>query len=295
MLNVLVPTDFSDNSKSGLRFAMQWSRKQNIRLIFIHAFHVLKAPLSTDLEFKKFIDREKSSYEKRLNKFVLSLYKSLRIKPGKYSCVVRQGISADLSILGYCQEKGKINYICIATRGANGIDKMLGTNTSNLITKSDVPVLSIPQNYRKHNLRKLLYPADFVNIDNDLEQIVSFARPLDIEITILHLASPGGTFRSQEAIQAALRKKYHYNIDVYIKKTNIKHSIRENIQEYVKNIKPSIMALSTDQNRSLFQKLFYPSRAAQISFTTTIPLLTFPKSNSLVPVKTKKNQLLNDN
>jgi nucleotide-binding universal stress UspA family protein len=37
---ILVPTDFSEYSKAGLRFAIQWSAVQKIELIFIHVLHI---------------------------------------------------------------------------------------------------------------------------------------------------------------------------------------------------------------------------------------------------------------
>ena len=69
-------------------------------------------------------------------------------------------------------------------------------------------------------------------------------------------------------------------MEVVIIKNNIKNSIRENLEEQIRLSKPSLIAMFTDQNRSIFQKIFYPSKAEQLSFTTSVPLLTFPKSKS---------------
>ncbi len=280
MINILVPTDFSDNSKAGLRFAMYWSFRQPVKLIFIHIFHAKMSPLSTDEENIKLIEIESKRLKNKLNLHILSLYTTLGIKPGKFSSVVRQGISADLSILDYCRENDRINYICISTRGAGNVNKSFGTNTGNLITKSDVPVLAIPKKYRHRKLKSLLYTSDLLNCDAELREVLIFARPLKINIKMLHILLPEESSPDKKTLEKALRKKFRYDMEVVIKKDNIKKSIRENLEEQIKLYKPSLLALSTDQNRSFFQKLFYPSKAEQLSFTTSVPLLTFPKSKS---------------
>ena len=280
MITILVPTDFSENSKAGLRFAIRWSIRQHVKLIFIHIFNAKFSPLSTDEENIEFIEIELKRFKDKLNLHILSIYKTLGIKPGKFTCVVSQGISADLSILDYCRENDRINYICISTKGAGNVNKLFGTNTGNLITKSEIPVLAIPRRYRHQKLTSLLYTSDLINSDPELKEVLSFARPLKINIKILHLLLPGEASPDKNKLETILRKKFKYDIEVVIKKDNIKNSIRENIQEQIRISRPSLIVMFTNQNRSLFQKLFYPSKAEQLSFTTSVPLLTFPKSKS---------------
>lgn len=40
MKRILVSTDFSENSKSGIRLAIHWASQQNLELIFIHVLHI---------------------------------------------------------------------------------------------------------------------------------------------------------------------------------------------------------------------------------------------------------------
>jgi nucleotide-binding universal stress UspA family protein len=285
MLTILAPTDFSDNSKAGLRFAMRWSARQPVKLVFIHILHTKMSLLSTDEETKKFIENELIIFNVKLNRYIHSLYKTLGIKPGKYTCLVKQGISADISLLDYCRKNNDINYICISTRGAGNMNKIFGTNTGNLITKSEVPVVAIPRKYRKQTLKSLLYSTDFSNSDRELKEVIAFARPLKIRIKLFHLVFPEEVSPDEKTLENKLKKKFRYDIDVIISRDNIENSIRENIKEQIRISKPSLIVMFTVQNRSFFQKLFYPSKAEQLSFTTSIPLLTFPKSTSRHPGK----------
>lgn len=140
--------------------------------------------------------------------------------------------------------------------------------------------LSIPRKFRHRKLKSLLYTSDLLNRDSELKEVLSFGRPLKLKIKILHLLLPVEALPDKKPLEIILRKKFRYDMEVVIIKDNIKNSIRENLEEQIKLSKPSIIVMFTDQSRSIFQKLFYPSKAEQLSFTASVPLLTFPKSKS---------------
>ena len=181
----------TDNEITDILEAIRTDRFcQPIKLIFIHIFHAKLSPISTDKENFKYIELETRRFKNKLYLYILSLYTTLGIKPGKYSSVVRQGISADLSILDYCRENEHINYISISTRRAGNVNKIFRTNTGNLITKSDIPVLVIPKKYRHRKLKSLLYTSDLLNSDTEIREVLCFARPPKINVKILHLLLP---------------------------------------------------------------------------------------------------------
>jgi hypothetical protein len=39
MDKILAPTDFSNNSRRGMRFAMQWATQQKMEIVFLHVYH----------------------------------------------------------------------------------------------------------------------------------------------------------------------------------------------------------------------------------------------------------------
>ena len=52
-------------------------------------------------------------------------------------------------------------------------------------------------------------------------------------------------------------------------------NLAENV---IKKTKPSMLIMFTEQNRTLFQKIFLSSKSADYSFNPKIPLLVFNKS-----------------
>src|SRR6478735_5560008 len=105
MDKILAPTDFSTNSKRGMRFAMQWATQQKLEIVYLHVYHPVSYPNWTEKEFELNSGRQAAKLRIQLKKFVENLYKTTHVKPGKYSCVVIQGLlSADLDIMDYCRK-----------------------------------------------------------------------------------------------------------------------------------------------------------------------------------------------
>ncbi len=278
MKKVLVPTDFSNNSKAGLRFALQWSTMDKLELIFVHVLHILRPTQWTNAYFLKYAEKEKKNYKQKLEEFVARFCKSLNVKPRKYSCIIIEGFSADLAIMEYCRQQGDIDFICISTGGAGRFKRILGTNTGNLITKSEVPVIAIPKNYKVKPFKLLMYATDFQNYKEELKEVVAFARPLKTPVEVLHFTWPDEAIPDKEIIETGIKKQFKFPLKVHFERTDATHSLVQNLQKQIQASKPSIAIMFTDQNRSLYQRIFLSSKAEQLSFQLKVPLLVFNKN-----------------
>jgi len=206
MKKILVPTDFSEHSKAGLRFALQWSAVQKIELVFMHVLHISRPTQWTDAYFLKYSEYEKKKYQEKLEKFVADVYEAMNIKQEKHSCIVIEGFSPDIAILGYCNHHNDIDFICIATRGAGKLKRLLGTITGNLITKSEVPVIAVPVSYDAKPFERLIYAADFHHYRQELERVVNFARPLKMPVEVVHFSWPDEAVPDKEIIENGAKR-----------------------------------------------------------------------------------------
>jgi nucleotide-binding universal stress UspA family protein len=277
MPKILVPTDFSINSKAGIRFALQWSLQQKLTIQFIHFFHTRRLPQWTDAEFKINVDREAVYFTRKLEQFIRAVYKSTNIVPGKYNCLAKYGLSADIAIMDFCRDQSDIQFICISTRGAGKLNKLLGTHTGNLTTHSSVPVITVPKNYRMKPIKNILYASDFSSYTKELKKVVAVARPLGANIHVLHVSSPDEIIPDVKWIKKAVKDSLHYVIDLQIEKRRSSQSLLKDLQMQIYRLNPSLIIMFTDQHRNFFQKLLSPSKVEQLSFRTPLPLLSFNK------------------
>lgn len=278
MKKILIPTDFSINSKCGVQFAIYWASRQKLELVFIHVLYVLRATRWSEAYFEKYAAQEEASCKTKFEKFISGIYRNMNVKSGKHSIMIVQGISPDITIQDYCMKNSGIDYICISTRGAGKFKKIFGTNTGNLITKSQVPVLAVPKTYRISAIKNILYATDFRNYPNELKKVVDFALPLKATVEVLHFTWPDEIILDEKTIEAAFKKKYKYGLKIRFEKNDAVRSLIENLQTQIRVTKPSVVIMFTNQQRTLFNKIFLSSKAEELSFETKVPLLVFNKN-----------------
>ena len=278
MKKILVPTDFSWNSKAGIRFAIQWARQQNIELVFTHVFNLMQPTNWSDQTFQNFLVGEKKIHELRLERFVKDIYRSMNVNPGKHSLLVIPGDSADLSIMNYCRVHKDIDAICISTRGAGGFKKIYGTNTGNLVTKSSVPVIAVPKAYKANRIGKVLYATDLRQFRSELKKVLAFTKPLDAKLEILHLSWLNDILPDEKLIEEMMKEQFHYKLKVRFARLDFGKTWIRNMQEQIHAYKPSVVVMFTDQSKTIFQKLFTPSKSEQLSFQLRVPMLVFRKT-----------------
>jgi len=277
MLTILAPTDLSPRSRAGLRFALQWSVHLKIKLIFFHLFNPIRLPQWSNTQFGEYAAREQSLKQIELDKYIHDLYKTMNISPGNYSCVVQQGISADLSILDYCRAAGNIDFICLATHGAGKIERIFGTRTGNLITKSQVPVIAIPEKYKRKPISRVVYAADFSHYKYELKKVRAVARSLQASVEVLHLDNPYEVLPDENTLRGSHEQGFPMGIEVGIKRDNPRHSFFRDLKNEIEKSNSSLVIMFTNQHRSILDRILFPSKAEHLSFDLPVPLLVFPK------------------
>lgn len=278
MTKVLVPTDLSSGSKAGIRFAIQWASQQKLELVFVHVLFIPRLTHWSDADFENQVANEKKDCQTELEQFINDIYRQANVEPGKYSLLIIEGISAEISILDYCRNNKGIDFICISTHGAGKFEKIFGTHTGNLITKSEVPVLAVPESYKACIIKTILYATDLSDVYTEMKRVIAFAQPLNANIEVVHFTTPDETSFDEKTFDTELKKQCNYDFKLYFTKNEGVHSLTESLQSQIIIHQPSIVIMFTDQQRSIFQKIFQPGISELISFQLQAPLLVFSKS-----------------
>ncbi|MBK7940260.1 MAG: universal stress protein [Lewinellaceae bacterium] len=80
----------------------------------------------------------------------------MKVTPGVYRCVVEENLN--LARLFWLIPPKMASTICISTRGAGGLGKIIGTYTSSVMHHSPVPVLAKADSWRTRNIKKYCMP-----------------------------------------------------------------------------------------------------------------------------------------
>jgi len=280
-MKILIPTDFSANSKPGMRLAVQLAALNKVELIFIHVLNPAKEYHQDEAAFAVKKKKEIELHSLLLEKFVKAVYRSMKINPGTYSCEITEGFKTDIAIMDYCRHHGDIDFICISTRGAGLLNKLLGTNTGNLIAQSPVPVIAVPSSYRIRPLRSILYAADLQNYQTELSRVIEFARPLELQVDVLHFLLAHELEEKTRIVSEAHKKLPGSAPKVHFEINTLEAPLLKKLKEQLLLRKPSIAVLFTKQDRTFFEKLFLTSMAEELSFQSSVPILVFNKNIQL--------------
>ena len=274
---ILVTTDFSEKSKAALHFAIQLASQNKFELVFFHTPHILIPTVLNNNSIDVYEKEEVEKFELRLKLFVENVYRDLNLSPLNINCVIKNSVFPQSNIMEYAAENN-FSFICISTRGAGKLARMLGTNTGNLITHSDVPVIAVPYNYAITPVKSILYASDLIHFKKEILKVIAFAQPLHAVIELLHLASPIEPISNLKEIEMEIKNMPDCNIRFNLINRGPETSLVTDIETAIIKMKPSIMIMFTEQKRSWFDKIFLSSKSAEYSFNAQIPLLVFNKS-----------------
>lgn len=276
-MKILVTTDFSTNSKAAIQFAANFSKQlKGAELIFYSAVEMMQ-PTSWNLSFyKKYATEEKHRLTKELEKFVSStvgVNKNIVTK-SKFIIDFTQG--TEKAIIDYAA-KSKCQFICIATNGAGVLRKLMGTHTSYLVNHSTVPVMAIPSKYKTVAIKKITYVSDFENLVPELNKVAKLGNLLKAQTEALHYARMGTNHPETIKKIKVFAKPAYSGVKPNVLETNIEYSLVDRLTKYIGKNHPDLIILFTRQKKGFFEQLFLPSKAAELTFSTKIPTLIYPK------------------
>lgn len=277
MKKILVTTDLSANSRAGLRFAINLATMQKAQLTFLYVHQVYHAATWNSVEYDDSIGDDKAFLKKDLDNLVADVYKRMKVSPGKYKTEVAYNLGVVSGIKEYVADN-KFDALCMATMGAGGLQKLIGTTASALITSLDMPIFCIPSAYRVKPLKKVLYASDMMDYEKELKKVVTFAKPVGATVEMLHMSFPYEAMLNEGLAEQDLKKKFKYDIDIHYEQRDIDHALLNDLDDAISRAKPSVVVMFTDKTRNFFERMFFTSLAEQYSFFSQVPLLIYSKS-----------------
>lgn len=276
-MKLLVTTDFSANSKGAIRFAQTLAKQsKNIEVVFFHAIHIMKPTVWSEAFFESYKNDEIARLTLGLKKFVHATIGKDKGKFCKMKFVVENCMSTEKEILKYA-EKHKIDFVCIATRGAGILRKVMGTHTSYIVNNSRVPVMVIPSHYRARAIKKATYLSDLENLKSEALKISKILKPIGVQFDVLHYSSVLLEKKSFEKSKELFKNKEFKNVALNIQQSDLHFSLVQKVAKYVQKSKPELLIMFTKREKGFFESMFLPSKSAELTYTTKVPVLIFSK------------------
>ena len=169
MVNILVPTDFSDLSKVAVQYAVKIANMLNGNVTLLHVVSVTQTVRATMQLKMKSLEQDLIKYAKEdLESLLEEVSEYVKTtQPIKYKVV--RGTSFNDTVRKEAKRL-RTGLIVMGTHGASGLKKVvIGSNTASIIEISHVPVLAVPERAEFKTLQNIVYASDLRNLEKELK------------------------------------------------------------------------------------------------------------------------------
>ncbi|MEO0059448.1 MAG: hypothetical protein RLZZ312_1095 [Bacteroidota bacterium] len=278
-MKVVVTTDFSDNSKKGILFALQLSKQTNCELVFYHVIQLYQPAIWDNVYYNVYQQDEVGRATKTLENFVHAILLEKNIDNIDYSCVCEIGVSNSNQIIEFAKTQNA-KYLCLSTSGGGKILQILGTTASELIAFSPIPVFVIPQYYNPSFIKKIFFASDFKNFESELHTIKSFSDTINAKIDVFHFEYKKILDGEQHDFEVLKNKFSSSDVKFHLRSLTSDETMLKQIESEIFEQNPSLVVMFTKQNRNWFDRLFLSSLSTELALDDNAPFLIFKKDEA---------------
>tara|TARA_R110000868_G_scaffold56488_6_gene174808 strand:- start:662 stop:1501 length:840 start_codon:yes stop_codon:yes gene_type:complete len=275
MKNILIPTDFSENSWNAIVYALHFfeSTPCNFYLLHVNTINTLVGVETTYVPTQPVIDDAFVKPSKIQLKNILKRISSLHLKAKhRFFTLTEYNYFID-SIRKHVKEN-QIDMIVMGTKGASGLKKLIiGSNTGDVITRVHCSTLVVPENAKYKKPKEIAFPTDFSSFYSTvlLKPILDILDTYKASISVLHINKKGSKLNSDQEINKGYLEDYfsHNNYSFHNLTNN---HIEAAIQSFVENQKVDLITMVA-KNLNYFQRILFHPTVQAISYHTDVPFL----------------------
>ena len=275
MKNILLPTDFSDNSWTAIVYALKLYSEEKCTFYLLNSSE-LKVTTTLNMS-KKLVNTMHKRDKEHLLKFQKSIESSYpNINHGIKVILSSQDLNGaiDTEI-----KRHAIDLVVMGTKGASGVKELLlGSNTEKIINKTEkCPVLVIPQSFNFIAPKNIVFPTDFTRFfaHKELRTMQELADLWDSKIRVLYIAERAGLSEKQKLNKEILKEHLDDNDNKFhwmLKSVKVANEITSFVKDYEVNL-----LVMVKYKHTYFERLMKEPIIRKMGFHITIPFLVVPK------------------
>lgn len=277
MKNILLPTDFSENSKNAIRFAMKFFQGETC------TFHILNSQMPSGYMtaqvrstapgtsvYQGILNNNKKELEK-----LIQFCESLSVNED-FTFFSKVDFANVTDAINQAVSLNNIELVVMGTKGATGAAKVVfGSNTIKVVRNIKCPVLAIPENHIFQEIKSILFSLNYQYDITDKKMEVL------LKIVEKHAAS----LKILETLDIEIDKR-----DIALKRKMTEEIFKEiDFERYSIKDLPAPMAISAFEqlipiqlhamivdSENFLERFIFGSDTSKISYASRVPLLTLP-------------------
>lgn len=264
-MKIILPLDFSENSKKALDFAVFLAGKKHASITLVHVIELVYDFAS---QAAVILDTMHSDAEAMIKK-TIKQHQSTGIQ---FDYVIKEG-TASITVARIADEL-KANLIVMGTQGASGIKKaLIGSTTVNTIKESKVPMLVVPERSDVTKLKKVTLALEFANHEEEfIDWIVVMSEKWGLGLEFLHVQTASGFKENLSVLglETYLAKKYP-GLPVRIH-TYYAPIASDGLESFLEDHDNGILVMC-HQHKNVWDQILNKSQSIEMAYHTHVPLL----------------------
>lgn len=270
MKKILLATDFSDNSRNAITYAVQFFGTDQVEYTLLNTYVEPRSTANVVVSLHDILEKEsKESLKKELT-FLREKYAEIEIK-----ALSKYGIPAQ--VIQHITTKSDFDYLVIGTKGSSALENFfMGSNTLDVISKVEVPMLVVPKSWNYDEIQRIAIAADYKHFKQAhlLDPLVAIAAEKKAEVLVFNIDS--GETDYEEALEGF---ELHNTLE---KVSHSFHNVNNSdvvagIEQFVNENKVDLLTI-IPRHHHFFDRLFNKSVTREISMLAHVPLLVLHES-----------------
>lgn len=271
MKKVIVPVDFSEQSKFAIKVAASLAKKHDAEILALHMLELNQAIITSSEGFHP----EQTVFliklaEKRFREFLdLPCLEGIKVTP------IIKHFKVFSEVNEVAEENGA-DLIVMGSHGTDGLKEIfVGSNAEKVVRTADVPVLVIKEEHKDFKVERFVFACDFQEESlAAFQKAKKFAEMLTAELELVYINTPGDDFLSH--------KDAYKRINHFLSKANLgrqveiynDYSVESGVLNYSETINADIIGIPTHGRKGL-SHFFMGSLGEDVANHSKIPVVTF--------------------
>jgi len=269
MKTVLLPTDFSANSKNAVNWALQFYQNEQVKFILIHSYFSPQSGSSAVVSINEILRKQAvedlTKYKKELE---------TAFPNSKNEILFKEVYGDVLYAIKSISEETENAEVVVGAKGMSAMEEIfIGSNTSAIVKEADAPVFVIPENVVYKAVEKVALAIDFQdNLNsNSLAPLRNLLVNKNAALRVFYVEDEDGEIEEaqQKRVTNDLESKLNQRIEVI--KINEEDPL-SGVQKFIHSHKIDCL-VTINRKKSFFESLFHRSFSKQIALHTDTPLL----------------------
>lgn len=285
MKTILVPTDFSKNAENALYYAIDLAKKENSKIILLHAYQINYPVSYTSVDL--IVEERKDALEHSEHQLKAEAMKITHAGEIVYEYMSDENSPVD-AILKVIKER-EIDLVIMGTKGQSNLaNAIFGSNTAAVIEKAPCAVIAVPEDSSFKAIKKITYATAYNHSDlYALKKVVEMAKLFGAQVNVLHVIEKSKLESKKDEKQKMT--SFMDDVSNMVDYNNMSYqilegeSIEDTLEEYLDEESTSMLVLST-HHRGFFKRLFGTSITKHMAYHSTVPLMAFHTIESPIKV-----------